>query len=299
MSTALVRSPLKYVGGKSAAAPRIVAAFPVPTSYTTYHEPCAGAAHVLFAKPSSGHREVLNDLNNDLVNFWCQVQDHAEELAARLQALPYSRHLYYSAHERLFDGSTIDPLERAALYFYVLRGTATGWIRETPGGWNNTAGNAAAYYSMLALFKQVQQRLTIPRRVLIDNRDVERVLEEYDSPTTLHYVDPPYVGAEYYYQAGYRKHVKKAFDHARLAAMLNRMRGKVALSSYPHDNLDAWYPKDRWNRITWQQKKPSIIPALGEENPEEVQLATEMLLCNYEVPQARRSLWTEEEEVSV
>jgi DNA adenine methylase len=291
------RSPLKYVGGKAASASRIVAAFPASTRYDTYSEPCGGAAHVLFAKPNYGHREIYNDLNNDLVNFWLQVQDHAEALAARLQALPYSRSLYYSFHERLFNGSTIDPLERAALYFYVLRGTATGWIRETPGGWNNTASNAAAYYSLLDTFRLVKQRLTHPRRVIIDNRDVERVLEEYDSPTTLHYVDPPYIGAEYYYQAGYRKQVKKPFDHARLAAQLNDVQGFVALSYYPHPDLDRWYSPDRWHRLTWQQSKPSSVPALGEEVGV-VQTATEMLLCNYEAPIARLSLWTEEGEAS-
>jgi DNA adenine methylase len=299
MITGDVRSPLKYVGGKAAAARRILAAFPAHEGYDTYHEPCGGAAHVLFAKPHWGHREIYNDLNDDLVNFWLQMQDRGEALAQRLQALPYSRNLYYLYHKRLFDGSKIDPLERAAMYFYVLRGTATGWIRESPGGWNNTMSNASAYSSLLETFVQVQRRLTQPRRVIIDNRDVERVLEEYDSPTTLHYVDPPYVGAEYYYQAGYRKHMRKAFDHAYLAAMLNQVQGMVVLSYYPHSNLERWYPSDRWNQITWQQSKPSTIPALGSEGTEEIQLATEMLLCNYPAPRARLSLWTATEEGEV
>jgi DNA adenine methylase len=282
-----LRSPLKWIGGKYASASRIVAAFPPPRWYTTYLEPCGGAAHVLMHKPHWGHREIYNDLNDDLVNFWLQLRDHADELVAALSTIPYSRKLYYDAHRQLFDGSAIDPLERAALFFYVLRGTGTGWLRSSPVGWNNTASSAAAYRSVLDLFMQVQERLTRPK-VLIDNRDVFRVLEEYDSPTTLHYVDPPYIGAEYYYQAGIRKYAKQRFDHERLAERLNALQGYVALSSYPHADLDAWYPAPRWHQLIWQQHKPSALPGAIEE---EMRAATEMLLCNYPLPV--QSLWSE------
>lgn len=285
MTTTPVASPLKWMGGKYHLAQRILAAFPAPQSYNTYHEPCGGAAHVLLRKPNWGHREIYNDLNDDLCNFWCHVQDHADDLAARLAALPYSRALYYQFHLRLFDGNQIDPLERAALWFYVLRGTPTGWLRASPTGWNNSLSNAVAYRSVLDTFARVQERLTHPR-VLIDNRDVERALEEYDSPTTLHYVDPPYIGAEYYYQLGVRTHAKKGFDHERLAAMLNASQGYVALSYYPHPDVERWYPADRWRRLSWQVQK---VSAIAGATPSTVQTATELLLCNYAAPAA--SLW--------
>jgi DNA adenine methylase len=286
-----LRSPLKLVGGKYASAARIVNAFPPHQSYDIYLEPCGGAAHVLLRKPQWGHREIYNDLNDDLCNFWLQVQSHADLLVERLQALPYSRKVYYDYYRQLFDGSVIDPLERAVMWFYVLRGTGTGWIRESPVGWNNTQGSANAYRSVLDVFPLVQARLTQPA-VIIDNRDVERVIAEYDSPTTLHYVDPPYIGAEYYYQAGIRKQGRKVLDHQRLATLLNAVRGYVALSYYPHPDLDEWYPREKWRRLTWQQIKPSSLVE------EEIQVATEMLLCNY--PGATpamscQSLWEESE----
>ena len=286
-----VRSPLKWIGGKFAAAPRIVAAFPASTSYETYLEPCGGAAHVLMYKPQWGHREIYNDLNDDLYNFWSQMQRNADLLAHRLQALPYSRALYYTYQARPFDGSIIDPLERAVMWFYVLRSTGTGWIRESPVGWNNSAGSAAAFRSVLELFDLIQERLTHPQ-VILDNRDVERVIEEYDAPTTLHYVDPPYIGTEYYYQAGIRNKVKKTFDHQRLAEILNTVEGDVALSYYPHPDLDRWYPLDRWQRTTWQQPKASSMAA------DTIQIATEMLLCNYAAPVPAIlpvSLWNDEQ----
>jgi DNA adenine methylase len=241
-------------------------------------------------KPQWGHREIYNDLNDDLYNFWQQMQRNAGVLATRLQALPYSRALYYDYYARLFDGSVIDPVERAAMWFYVLRSTPVGWMRQSAVGWNNSASNGASYRSILDAFEQIQQRLTHPQ-VILDNRDVERALEVYDSPTTLHYVDPPYIGAEYYYQAGIRNKVKKSFDHQHLAEMLGAVQGSVALSYYPHPDLDRWYPLDRWQRMTWQQSKPS------SRMDGELQIATEMLLCNYSTPDSAIlpvSLWTQE-----
>jgi DNA adenine methylase len=268
----MVRSPLKWIGGKFHAAHRILAAFPPAHTYTTYLEPCGGAAHVLMAKQNLGHREIYNDLNDDLYNFWYQVQNNADDLRERLRSHPYSRHLYYEYYIRLFDGSQIPPIERATMWFYILRSTGTGWLRDPAGGWNNTEANALAFRSSLELFKPVQERITHPRLVL-DNRDVERVIEEYDSPTTLMYVDPPYYGAEYYYQVGMKKYEKKTFDHKRLAELLNAVQGHVALSYYSYPELKDWYPADRWRRMSWQQHKPSSLDAEKE--------GEELLLMNY------------------
>ncbi len=279
-----VRSPLKWIGGKFHSASRIVAAFPPAHAYTTYLEPCGGAAHVLMAKLQGGHREIYNDLNDDLCNFWLQIQNNANVLVARLQSLPYSRHPYYSYHARLFDGSEIEPMERAVMWFYVLRSTGTGWLRESPVGWNNSLSNTLSFHSVLDCFMPVQERLSNPR-IIIDNRDIERVIEEYDSPKTLLYIDPPYIGAEFYYQVGIRRHAKKVFDHERLASLLNSVQGYVVLSYYPHSQFEAWYPSDRWRCVTWQQRK---VSALQDEASDE---ATEMLLMNY--PANAGGLWGE------
>src|SRR6266487_3591347 len=79
-----VRSPLPWIGGKYYSAPHIVAAFPPASRYDTYVDLFGGAAHVLLHRPfEKRHAEVYNDINQDLVNFWMQCRDHAEELEAR------------------------------------------------------------------------------------------------------------------------------------------------------------------------------------------------------------------------
>ncbi len=60
MITGKVRSPLKYVGGKAAAARRILAAF--HDSYDPSHEPCGEVAPVRCAQPHGGPRDICHDL---------------------------------------------------------------------------------------------------------------------------------------------------------------------------------------------------------------------------------------------
>lgn len=275
-----VRSPLKWVGGKYASADRIVSAFPNPRNYDTYVDVCGGAAHVLCAKPQAGHKEVYNDLDNNLVNFWLQVQAHGQEMASRLQALPYARSIYYDYYRSLFNGSELEPFERAVRWFYVLRGTGTGWMRRSPVGWNNMDTNVAVYRTLIADFETIQKRFS---RVLIDNRDALSTIKRYDSPRTLFYVDPPYFGAEMYYEVS-----KHGFPHTELAETLQHVKGLVAVSYYPHPIIDALYPLSKWRRTTWTQTKTSQI-----QHRETLDIATEMLLCNYAAP--AQSLWTESE----
>ena len=273
-----VRSPLKYVGGKYAAADRIVAAFPDASQYDTFVDVCGGAAHVLCAKPQAGHKEVYNDLDDNLVTFWLEVQTHGQAVAERLQSLPYARSLYYDYYRSLFDGTALEPFERAVRWFYVLRGTSTGWMRRSPVGWSNMDGNVRAYHSVIADFAAIQRRFS---RVAIDNRDALSTLARYDSPRTLFYIDPPYVGAEHYYEVS-----KHGFPHETLAEALQSVKGLVALSYYPHPTIDALYPVSAWRRVTWQQAKTSQSQHLAT-----LDIATEMLLTNY--GPAAQSLWSD------
>jgi DNA adenine methylase len=266
-----VRSPLKTVGGKFSSAERIVAAFPPASCYDCYVEPFGGAAHVLFAKPASTHVEIYNDLSNNLYTFWQQVQLNAEVMQQRLDDLLYSRALYYEFHKSLFDGTALEPLERAIRFFYVLRSTGTGWIRQSPVGWNHHKA-CQAFRSATELFLAAKERM---RYVSIDNRDCLATIKRYDSPRTLFFCDPPYWGAEHYYEAS-----RSGFDHEGLASLLNRAQGYIALSYYPHPEINKLYLESRWRRMTWTQKKSSDLRA-HEDGSLRTGQATELLLMNY------------------
>lgn len=280
-----LRSPLPWQGGKHYSAENIVNEFPLPSAYDVYVDLFGGAAHVLIQKPIYKHVEVYNDIHSDLTRFWMFCRDNVKELEARCRSLPYGREVYYQYHKSLFDGSEIEPLERAVRWFYVLRSNFNGYLCSSPGGWNSSTkdenhGSAHAYHSSIDLFKALQSRF---QHVMVDNRDFEVVFRRYDKPRTLFYVDPPYVDAERYYE-----HPFTLQDHKRLATLLNSTSAYVALSYYPHPLLDELYPVNKWRRVTWETPKHSQRTKAVHD------IATEMLLCNYAA--ANRGLWDIEEE---
>jgi site-specific DNA-adenine methylase len=95
---------------------------------------------------------------------------------------------------------------------------STSLERSRPRLWAHLPGQLA----------QFAERL---REVVLECDDYEPVLRRYDSPKTLFYLDPPYVGVEgQYYSANH----DAGFDHIRLREVLNTIQGSVVISYYDH-----------------------------------------------------------------
>lgn len=276
--TQTLRSPLKRIGGKSASAGYITGElFPPPSSYDRYVEPCGGAAHIILSKPRYHHEEIFCDLDNNLIAFWLEMSSNADGLQTYLDAQPYAREVYYTFYRSLFNGSSLTQFERAARYFYCLRSTGTGWLRKSPVGWDYRGSNVQSFRSAIELFEAVQERF---RYVAIDNRHVLSTLKRFESSRTFFYCDPPYFGVEQYYEAS-----KKGFPHQEMAYLLNETPAQVAISYYPHPEIDRLYPAHKWRRVTWQQHKSSQI-----QIPDRGDVGTELLLMNYP-EQQEQTLW--------
>jgi len=277
MGATKVLSPLAWVGGKHAAAARILAAFPPPDMYESYVEVFGGAAHVLLRKPPGKQLEVYNDRNSDLVRFWMAARDQPEALQARIDSLPYSRTLFYQYRHRLQQKEPLDDLERAACWFYMLRSVYGGYP-DGSKGWGyvitkNGKSNAHALRSVTAVFPQVAQRF---RYVQIECLDFAQLITTYETPRTLFYVDPPYMGTEDCYNTEDAPFFTSD-DHARLATALNATPALVALSYYEHPLLDDLYPASRWRRMTWTQ--PKAVEKTKQGSPRKP--GREVLLMNY------------------
>ena len=77
------------------------------------------------------------------------------------------------------------------------------------------------------------------KKVQIECLDFEKVIEKYDSKSTLFYLDPLYIGGEKYYK---RSAVNfKMEDHLRLAELLKRLKGKFILSYHDHEFVRKTY----------------------------------------------------------
>jgi len=75
-------------------------------------------------------------------------------------------------------------------------------------------------------------------------RDALSVIKATDTPTTFHYVDPPYFNADMGHYSGYSKD-----DFVRLLDALSCIEGKFMLSSYQSDVLTDYTEKHAWRTV--------------------------------------------------
>ena len=229
----VINSPFKWVGGKSRLRNQIVALIP---EHTCYVELFAGAAWVLFAKPPS-KVEVLNDIDQELVNFFRVVKYKPEELIASFEWELVSR----AEFERLanLDTSTLSDIERAHRFYYIIM---AGWGGEldyprfqtsiTDGGHGNRLIGALKY--LRQRIEPVYERL---QKVIIENMDWKDCFDRYDRSTTVMYIDPPYPGNG----CNYLHNMRSWDDHWQLASRLRNAKCKWILSSYDAREIHNLY----------------------------------------------------------
>lgn len=267
----MVNSPFKWVGGKSRLRKYIIDLLP---PHTCYVEPFCGAAWVLFGKKPSDV-EVINDIDNNLVNFFRVVKEKPEELIASFEWELVAR----SEFERL---ATLDPTEltdvQIAHRFYYL--IMAGWGGElnyprfqtsiSDGGHGNRL--IGALKTLRSRIEPVHQRL---KTVIIENLNWWECVDRYDRQGTVMYIDPPYPKNK----VNYAHNMREWADHYHIVDRLSKAQCKWILSSY--DSLEV---RDLFRNFTIAP----IQAASGmniEKNGTGRVLNKEVLITNY-IPQS-------------
>ena len=210
-----MRGPLSYIGGKNRLAKRIIEIFP---EHQTYVEAFAGGAQVFFRKAPS-KVEVLNDLDGEIVNFYRVCQQHYEELLRYFKYAVVSR-TWFDLIKRS-EPSTLTDIQRAARYLYLLRNCFASLVRNPVYHRNVVQPPSFNLTSLPELIENAHKRL---ERVQLECASYGEVLDRFDRPTTLFYLDPPYWGRKLY------RHNFSEDDFATLAEKLRTIRGKFILS---------------------------------------------------------------------
>lgn len=220
----MLNSPFKWVGGKSRLRKFIV---PLIPPHTCYVEPFAGAAWVLFGKPKSDV-EIINDIDEELITFFRVVREKPEELIASFEWELVSR----AEFNRLanLDPHSLTDVQRAHRFYYLIM---AGWGGEARYPRFQTSIRDGGHGNRLVgALKSLRERITpIHHRlqtVLIENMDWQDCVERYDSPATVMYLDPPYLGNG----ANYKFNMRGRDDHLAIAGQLAKAKGLWILSSY-------------------------------------------------------------------
>jgi DNA adenine methylase len=238
------RPLLRYHGGKWKLAPWIISHFP---KHRIYVEPFGGAASILLRKERS-YAEIYNDLDNEIVQLFQIARDDGETLARKLEMTPFARAEFNEAYH-----PTTDPIEacrRTIIRSYMGFGSDGVHSTHRTGFRSNSnrSGTTPAHDWMHLpdAFRQIIIRL---QGIVIECRPAIELLEKYDGPDVLFYLDPPYVHSSRKRVdagRGYRHEMTDA-DHRQLIAAAKKIRGFVVLSGYPNPIYQKLLAK--WHRV--------------------------------------------------
>ncbi|WP_375703389.1 DNA adenine methylase [Bartonella sp. AD13SXNS] len=164
---------------------------------------------------------IINDLNGEITKLFQCVQNHFDDLAKRLEWFVCSRQLF-------FDFAAIDPeelskVERAARFLFLQRCVMYGKKEYVSFSFGRKKPIAFNPEKLLARMKRVRQKLL---DTTILNLSWERIIELFDAPDSLFYLDLPYLVKKKCYSSG--NFVEN--DFVNMAKVLKSIQGKFVLS---------------------------------------------------------------------
>lgn len=237
-----MKAIMKYPGSKWSIANWIISFFP---EHHSYLEAFAGSLAVLMNKPRS-NIETVNDLDGNVVNLFEWIRKDPERLAHEIYCTPYARQVYDAA----FEASPEDSFEKAVNFYIRLNmghgfrtnGEKVGWKNDVQG--RERAYAATDWCNLPDKILQAAERL---RGVQIECRPAVEVIQRFNYPNVLLYLDPPYmVGTRHGKQ--YRCEMFDRESHAELLEVAKAHRGPVLISGHDselyNDMLQNWHREE-------------------------------------------------------
>ena len=278
---------LSYIGGKSKIGKWIVPFY--PKDMETYLETFGGMFWCFFNMDLKQYpnlkKVVYNDFNPLNYNLFMCVQNPTElqraldgvsvqQMGVENTPTEYREKFIQFQGEIFNSGLTINypDYEIASKYVYVVTQVFSGSKPES----SNFIDLKGKYRSKYLAFRDKLSKPDWVEHFLkitdVRNLDFENVINEFDSPTTYIYLDPPYWKTENYYS----NHDFDREDHERLATVLNKVQSKFSLSYYDFDLLSEWFPKDKYR---WETKE--FAKAAAAKKGTKQNMGEELLIMNY------------------
>lgn len=190
---------VKWVGGKTQLLPEIRKRY--PQRFEKYCEPFVGGGAVLFDVLSncSPSEVLINDINPELINTYCQIKDNTEQLIYLLKELSseYSassdKKAYYYEKRTCFNELIVaksDTAEKAALFIMLNKTCFNGLYRVNAKGLFNVPYNGAEH-PCICDEENIRSCGKLLQNTTIKLGDYRETFDFIDENTFV-YIDPPY-----------------------------------------------------------------------------------------------------------
>jgi DNA adenine methylase len=210
----MIRSPLRYPGGKSRAVEKIGALAP---AFDEFREPFVGGGSVfIHLKQKFPDKKFwINDVYEDLAVFWQKLQTDAESVIEQIWKWKREFSNGKELHRFLRENKTdFGETEQAAAFFVFNRITFSGTTEA--GGFSTQAFESRFTESSIERLKKMPPIL---ENVKITNLDYEKVIN-FAGENVFLFLDPPYFSATASALYGKNGNLHRSFDHERFAETL-------------------------------------------------------------------------------
>jgi DNA adenine methylase len=210
----MIKSPLRYPGGKSRAVDLITKILP---DFQEFREPFVGGGSIfIHLKQIFPNRKFwINDLYTELYKFWQVSQTDLESIVKQVETWKKEFQNGRELHKFLAENIvSFNDLQTAAAFFVFNRITFSGTTEA--GGFSQQAFEKRFTDSSIW---RLQQLKNVLKNVKITNFDFQTVVEA-KGENVLIFLDPPYFSATKSALYGKNGKLHKSFDHQRFAETL-------------------------------------------------------------------------------
>lgn len=231
-----MRTVLKYPGAKNRIAKWICEYIP---PHGVYLEPFFGSGAVFFNKEPA-KIETINDLDDDVVNYFEVIRDKSDELIAALEMTPYAREEYNRAFVKSEKDSDVERVRKFVIKCWMGFGCSNLYKNGFRSSQQSTSPRTTKEWNEFPeRLRAAAMRLKMAQ---IEKLPAVELIRRYNSADVFIYADPPYLRdlrKSYLY-----RHEMTDGEHMELLQALKEHPGKVMISGYESDlynqELSGW-----------------------------------------------------------
>jgi DNA adenine methylase len=273
----------------------------IPKDINTYVEVFSGSMAIYFNEDFSHCKDIVfNDFNKHQANFMACCKDYNKMLSHLDESLKAGGALYcpktdvveikkfyrdlYTEIKNPQKNDFYDNMdfeipnyEKAVIYSFMITSAFNSCHARGAGYSGTTKTNKLKLTTLINKLKKEDYHKKLDNLINVECMDFEDLIKKYDSENTYLYLDPPYK-----YTDGVGTHdkdygSKEMFgddSHQRLVNILQNTKSRWSLSYYWFQELETWFPRDKYFWTTKEFFRPSASFSNKDKG-------NELLILNY------------------
>ena len=271
----MVKSPLRYPGGKSKVINKIIELVP---EFEEFREPFVGGGSLfIYLKQQYPEKKIwINDLYQPLFKFWQICQLNLSGVFAQVMNWKQRFSDGKELHRFLTENYTkFNDVEKASAFFVLNRITFSG--TSDSGGYSEQAFRKRFTMSSVDRLRELESVLLETR---ITDLDYEKVVSA-EGRNVFIFLDPPYYSTKNSGLYGKNGHLHKSFDHEIFAETMKKCKYKWLITYDDSEfirKLFSFANIKSWN-LTYGMRNVT-----SESN----QIGKELFISNYSFKKVKR-----------